>query len=233
MQPNFPQPPLPPGQSNYQVKKSFNKLIIPLFLVFILFIISAGFGYWAYSNMLDYKNNVDKKISVASEQTKQTTISEKDKEFIEKEKNPLKTYKGPETYGGVSVSYPKTWSAYVSELGGGSLPVDGYFHPGFVPSLQSTTAFALRVQISNQPYDSELNQYASKVRIGKLSVSPYRAKKVPGVLGSRVEGEITTGQYDTKILLPLRDKTLEIWTESREFVNDFDNIVMANLTFSP
>jgi len=35
------------------------------------------------------------------------------------------------------------------------------------------------------------------------------------------------------ILLPLRDKTLKISTESQQFVGDFDNIILANLKFVP
>ncbi len=114
-----------------------------------------------------------------------------------------------------------------------SIPVEGYFHPSFVPGVQSGTDFALRVQVTNQPYDQELKQFESKTKSGKVKVSPYKAPKVPNVLGSRVDGEINNGQKDSMVLFPVRDKTLKISTESDQFLSDFNSIILANLTFVP
>jgi hypothetical protein len=53
------------------------------------------------------------------------------------------------------------------------------------------------------------------------------------VVGSRIDGEINLGQKDSMILLPVRDKTIKISTESQEFMGDFNDIVLANLKFVP
>ncbi len=223
MQPNMP---------TLSAHKSRGTLIA-LILVSMLLVGSLVFGFWAYTSRQDYKQNVDQKIADASEIVKQQTSTQKDTEFTKKEKSPVKEYKGPATYGSVVIQYPKTWSAYVSESGTGNTPLDGYFHPNFVPGIQSDTAFALRVTVVNQPYDTVLKQFDGKVKSGKIKVSAYRAPQVKDVLGSTVVGEINTGQKDTMIMLPVRDKTLQISTESEQFVKDLNEIILASLTFSP
>ncbi len=208
-------------------------VIISLVIESIILVGSIAFGSWAYMSRQDYKVNVDKKVADASEIVIQQTSTKKDKEFTEKEKNPFKRYNGPATYASVDIQYPKTWSAYVNEAGSGTTPLDGYFHPNFVPGLQSSTAFALRLEVVSQPYSSIIKQYEGKVKSGKIKVSPYRAPRVKDVLGSVVVGEINLGQKDTMILLPVRDKTLQISTQSEQFLTDFNDIILANLTFSP
>lgn len=227
--PNYPAP-----ISNSQMKKHHAwGLIISLIVSLLLLLGAAGFAIWAYGGREDYKNNADKKINAAVEIAKQQKSDEKDKEFVEKEKNPFKVYKGPSTFASVNVTYPKTWAAFVTETDKSSNPVDGFFHPNFVPGVQSGTAFALRIQVVNQPYNQQLKEYESKTKAGKVRVSPYKAPKVPDVLGTRVEGEINTGQKDFMVLFPVRDKTLKVWTESESFLKDFNEIILPNLTFVP
>jgi hypothetical protein len=54
-------------------------------------------------------------------------------------------------------------------------------------------------------------------------------------VGSRIEGQLDQKSKNkgVMILLPLRDKTIEISTQSQDFVKDLDNIVMAQFTFEP
>lgn len=229
MQPSYPGP-----VSNSDHKKHHSwSLIISLIVSLLLLLGAIGFGVWAYGGREDYKNNVDQKISAAVDVAKQQKSEEKDKEFIEKEKNPYKTYKGPSTFASINITYPKTWAAFVTETDKSSNPVDGYFHPNFVPGVQSGTAFALRIQMVNQPYNQQLKEFESKTKQGKVKVSPYKAPKVPDVLGSRIEGEINTGQKDYMVMFPVRDKTLKVWTESESFLKDLDGIILPNLTFVP
>lgn len=102
-----------------------------------------------------------------------------------------------------------------------------------VPDVKGGAAFALRIQVVNTSYEQEMKTLDSKVKSGKVKVAPYLVPKVPGVSGSRVTGEVNTGQNDTMVVVPLRDKTLKIYTESPEFLKDFDSIIMANMTFVP
>ena|ERR1700741_3543726 len=214
--------------------KGSKSLLIPFVLVIVLFLGALGFGVWAFAGMQDYKSHSDEKVTAAVTVAQQQTSTSKEKEFTEREKSPLKEYKGPAAFGTVTIQYPKTWSAFVTEAkDNGTTPIDGYFHPGFVPGITSGTDFALRVKVVSKQYADELKQFDSKVKSGKVKVSPYVLTKVPGTPGSMVEGEINTGQQDTMVLFQLRDKTIEISTESAQFRSDFDKIILANLTFIP
>lgn len=208
-------------------------LIISLVISVILLLASLGFGAWAFIEREDYKKNSDQKSADAAAVAVQQESSRKDKEFIEREKSPFKTYQGPDTYGSLHIQYPKTWSAYVVESTRSSILVDGYFHPGFVPAISGGTAFALRVQVTNQTYDQEMRLFEGNVKAGKVKVSPYIPKNVPGITGSRVTGEISTGQSGTMVLIPLRDRTIKISANAEQFINDFNNIILEKLKFSP
>jgi hypothetical protein len=222
------------GKSASQQKHKSPKLLIASLIVFVLlFLGTAGFAGVTYSQKEDYKNNVDQKIAVAVEEAEQRVADQKEKDFLEREKNPYREYKGPSAFGSVDILYPKTWSAAVTESNNGAVPVNGYLHPDFVPSTASKTAFALHVEVVEQPYDKVLSSFESKTKQGKVRVSPFAAAKVPGVLGARVDGEIETGLDGSLVVLPLRDKTIKIATESQQFIGDFDDIILPNLVFVP
>lgn len=210
---------------------STGAIVIIIVLVFIL-LGALGFGGWAYMNMQDYKNNVDKKIAAAVIVAQQKTSSAKDNEFSEKEKQPLRTYKGPDTYGGVQIKYPKSWSAYVIQENGDE-PLDAYFHPDVVPGVGSEPSFALRIQVVSSSYSEVLEEYENLLSNGSVKISAYRAPKVKGTLGSRIDGEVATEKRGSMVILPLRDKTLKVWTESTQYVNDLNKNILPNLTFSP
>ncbi|GAC1387142.1 MAG: hypothetical protein NVS1B7_5720 [Candidatus Saccharimonadales bacterium] len=207
---------------------------IVLFVVcFLLLVSTAGFGVWAFLSRQDYKYHTDAKINKAVDIAKIQEDSVQQKIFVEKEKQPFKAYQGPATYGSILIQYPKTWSGFVTETDSTGSPIDGYFHPNIVPGIQSGTAFALRIQVLNQPYNNVMQTFGENSRSGKITIGAYRAPKVPSVLGARVEGEINPGQKDSMVVFPIRDKTLQISTQSFQFINDFNDNILANLTFSP
>ncbi len=230
-QQGYPQMP----QAPVQLPKSKSGLGLILTLVFfiLLFIGAAAFAAYAYTSMLDYKDKSDQKSAKAVAIAIKQEDTKKDNEFTEKEKSPYKTYQGPTSYGSVNITYPKTWSAYIEEKDRDNTPVNGYFHPNFVPATNGGTAFALRIEVTNQAYDQVLKTFDSNVKAGKVTVRPFVAKNVPGVTGARVDGEIEREKKGSMILLPLRDKTIKVYAEAQQFVPDFDNIVLANLKFSP
>lgn len=207
-------------------------LLIPLILAVVFFIGALGFGLWSYNSRQDYKNNTDQKIATAVDVAQKQTATQKDTEFIQREKEPLKEYKGPDAYGSIDLRYPKTWSAYIVE-NGPSLPLDAYWYPNFVPSTQSDTSFALRLQVTNKKFSEELKTYDTSVRTGKVKAQPYKPKNVDGVIGERLDGEVVRGKHGIMILLPLRDKTIKIWTEAQQYQPDFINNVLSNFNFTP
>src|SRR5690606_18670298 len=104
----------------------------------------------------------------------------------------------------------------------------------FVPAVNNPkNIFALRLEVVSTSYPDVLKQFESQIQAGKVKISAYALPKVPNVNGSRVSGEVATGKQGNMVVLPLRDKTLKVWTESPEFSSDFDNNILANLTFVP
>lgn len=197
---------------------------------------TIGVAVWAFSGRQDYKNNSDQKVAAAVAVAKEETVAAEAAKFAEEAKNPYKSHVGPATYGSVTVIYPKTWSGYVSESSEqSSTPVDDYFHPDVVPDIDSNseTSYALRVQIVQQPYDKAVSSQGSAIKNKQLTSQPYALPKVPSVIGTRFEGELTDKKKGILVVLPLRNVTLQIWTEGDQYRADFTNIILANLSFSP
>lgn len=221
------------------MKKNHHGGLIANILLSVLLVGASAFGIWSYMSMQDYKNNSDQKSAQAVEKALADRAVVADAEFAEKEKFPYDTYNGPSSAGSVKLQYPKTWSAQITEgKDGGSKPIVGFFHPGFVPSITSQdTAFALRLEVENTTYAQVLTQFESNIKQGTVSASAITLTSVPGVIGTRLSGVINPAQpksQGTLVLFPIRDKTLRVWTDSNEaFLNDFDTAIIPNLSFIP
>lgn len=215
---------------------STNVLLVPVILLAVLFVGAASFAVWAFGGRQDYKNNSDAKVAAAVEANKQVVQAADAKQYAEAAKNPLKVFNGPDAYGSLKVSYPKTWSAY-ADASNGTTPLNVYFHTDYVPSTQTLgMTFNLRVQIVATSYSSVLSQYTAYIKTGKITAAPYKLPKVQSVNGTMLTGAVlppTTNSTGTMVLLPMRDKTLEIWTEAPAYLADFNTYILPNITFSP
>lgn len=207
-------------------------LLIALVLVSTVLLGAIGFGVWAYMGMQDYKNNTDEKIADAVKAAEEELSIEKDAQFAEEYKNPFMTYVGPSQFGSLTVTYPKTWSNYVDESPSGTSELSGIMHPRYVSADDKDTNYAFRYEVVKRSYESEMKTFDSKVKNGKVKVVPYRLAKVESILGSRLTGSITSSKEGDMIMLPLRDKTVKIWTEGSDFGADFEK-VLETLTFVP
>jgi hypothetical protein len=203
----------------------------------ILFVSSASFGVWAFIQRSDYKNNSDKKAAAAVAAAEDVQKAKLEADFAEREKSPFRDYHGSSTFGSVSFQYPKTWSAYVDQSSSSSQSVDGYFYPLVVPGIQSKSAFSLRIQVVQQQYDQVLQQYQSQITSGKLRAVAFKPPKLAGdatvLPGTKLDGALDSTKQGSMVLMKVRDKTLKIWTESHDFTSDFNNTILATLTFSP
>lgn len=186
--------------------------------------------------MRDYKNNTDKKINQALIAKSGQLQTQAQNAF-----DAVNTYRydGSPTYGSVTFRYPKTWSAYVDTTSS-SEPINGYFNPSVVPSVQSKTAMALRVELLNQDYSQVVSSLSSNITSGLITSKAYvppKLKGVPNVTpGLYLTGHINPQdqtQSGSMVVIKVRDKTLEVYTESADYQSDFDNIVLAGLTFAP
>lgn len=204
-------------------------------IVSVVFLLGAiGFGAWAFTSRQDYKNNSDQKAAKAADERQKATEAADAAKFAEEAKKPLKTYKAPDQFGAIAVAYPKTWSAYVVEGDSSQQPVDDYFHPEAVPDANNNdNTYALRVQVLDRAYDKVVESYASDVTAKRLAASPYTLPKVASVVGTRFDGEVERGKQGSLIVLPIRNMTLKIWTESPSYLADFNNNILPNLSFAP
>lgn len=201
---------------------------------------AGGFGWWAFQQRQDYKNNFNQKLSVEVEKAKAVQKTELDKEFAEREKSPTKTFRGSATYGSITFDYPKTWSGYVDQSNS-STPINGYFFPDIVPSVtqssQNPTAFALRIELIGTDYAQTIKQFDSQITQGKLKAAAYVPPKMEGVAnvqtGTRFDGQLGQNISGSMVVIKVRDKTLKIYTQSQSHLSDFDDVILKSLTFAP
>lgn len=215
-------------------------LVVSDILLIAALIASLLFGWWAFGQRQDYKNNFDKKLSQEVAKAKAEQKTQLEAEFAEREKSPAKTFKGSATYGSITFDYPKTWSGYVDQSNS-STPINGYFFPDVVPAVGSggspPTAFALRVELLNADYAQTLKQFDSQTQQGKLTAAAYVPPKMAGVAnvqtGTRFDGELESNIQGSMVIIKVRDKTLKLYTQSPKYLADFNQIVLKSLTFAP
>lgn len=208
--------------------------LVALIVVSVTLAGALGFGGWAFLSRQDYKNHSDKKAEAAADERQKATEEADAVKYAEAAKSPLTTHKAPDQFGGVTVQYPKTWSGYVVEDGKGGTPVDDFFHPAVVPDVgERDNAFALRVQVEDKSYDAVLKSYEGSISSKKLTAAPYTLPKVPNTIGTRLDGLVEQNKQGSLVILPMRNMTLKVWVESPNFMADFNNIILPNLTFVP
>lgn len=204
-------------------------LLIPLIMAVVMLFASLGFGVWAFAERQDYKDNFDEKTKTAVAVAVEKANSEKDNEFLQREKEPLKSYSGPTQLGSIIMKYPKTWSAYSTEQ---ATSLNIIMQPDMVSSAAGT-ANALRVEVLSTAYNAAVASSDGLVKQGKLTASAYSFPKVPGVVGLKFVGEVSAGKTGAVVFMPLRDKTIKLTVDSNDRVADFNNIILPNFQFTP
>ena len=196
-----------------------------------LIVLSVGlsvFAAWAFMNYNDQKTNVDTKIAAAVATAKKVQADADEVKFIQRDKEPMRQFTGPDDYGRVTFNYPKTWSVYVSKdaLNGGTY--EAYLNPITVPPISSTQQFAIRVLIEEKDYDKVVTGYDSLVKKGDLKSSSVTAD---GTNGARLDGSFNKDIRGSAVIFKIRDKTLTIRTDANTFTADFDALI-ATIKFN-
>lgn len=199
--------------------------IVLAVIVLALGVLSA----WSFMNYMDQKDNTDSKIAVAVADAKKDQAAEDEKQFLEREKQPVRQLVGPEDLGRITLDYPKTWSVYIDK-DGASGEYQAYLQPGAVPALAKKTPYALHVSVVSDKYEETLASFQSLVNKGDLRAVPVTAA---GQSGTRLDGNFSKEVSGAMVLFKLRDKTVKVATESRDTLADFNNIVLPSLKFNP
>lgn len=234
--PGVAQQPLPqPGYGPIQpanvppVKRKRSKLLLIFTIIFaVLAVAGIGVAIWAYMNYMDQKNNVDSKITVAVAEATKTQADKLAIDFANQEKEPNRSFVGPDDYGRLMFMYPKTWSVYVAKdaIRGGDF--EAYLNPGGVPTVNSAQQFALRVTIKDDDYDKIVDSYTSRVKSGELTSSSVTADSQNG---TRLDGSFSDDIKGFAVIFKIRDKTVTIRSDAETFKGDFDAIVKT-ITFN-
>ncbi|MGB3023676.1 MAG: hypothetical protein WBB39_02610 [Candidatus Saccharimonadales bacterium] len=203
-----------------------NPLLLSNIVTAIIAIVLVGITVWAYSNYIDQKDNVNKKISAAVDEARVEQEKKDNARFVEQEKVPTREFVGPDDTGRVSFQYPKTWSVYVAKNING---LEAYLNPSVVPPIIDTQPFAVRVIIVSQAYESVLKSYEALIKKGDLRSAPY---SIRGFSGIRLDGRFTKDREGSAVVFKIRDKTLTMFCDSKKYLTDFDNTVMKTINFN-
>lgn len=207
-------------------KGAISLLVIPVILLTIAVIVLSLIAVMYYNQFVEQRDKNEPIIAAAVEEAETAQKTELEAEFTEREKQPLKSYTSPSEIGGVNLRFSKAWSSYVDIKK--TATMDFYAHPNFVPS--DGVSYALRMSVVRADFASELKKYDAQKKKNELKATSI---SVSGVTGVRLDGFLEKDKEGSMVIFPLRDKTLRVWTESKDFRGDFDNIVLKNLTFVP
>lgn len=212
-----------------------NPLLIATILLAVFLVAAAGAFVWAYSGMVDWQKNGQTKVDSAVADAKEQQQKDDQAKFNEEQKKPNLTYQGPSEMGSVRFDYPKTWSGYTAESSNNDLQV--YFYPSMVPKVNpDVTPYALRVSVTNDTYSDVIKSYESLVENGKATANPtvIGAKEgFAGYSGMRVDGQLSDTINGSVVIFKVRDKTLRMYVDRSDFVNDFNNTILRTLQFQP
>ena len=176
------------------------------------------------------QTNVNQQKNEAAVQAKAEQKKIDQAEFAEESKKPYRTYQAPVVLGAIKVEFPKDWNVYAIEDEGSPKQLDVYMYPGIVRAPQSTNEpYSFRILLQKALYTETLAKYQKDVEKGKLTAKNVT---VSGITGTRLEGEIEKDRTGVLILLPIRDKTLFLWTDSLNYLNDYNGII-ERISVSP
>jgi hypothetical protein len=184
----------------------------------------GSFGIWAFVSYQDAQSNVDSKIDVAVAEGKKEQADEDEAKFSEREKEPNKTFKGPEDYCGLTFNYPKTWSAHVANDVKNGGDFEAYLHPNEVPPISQDQQFALRVLIQQKDYDNVTNQFQGLVTKGDLKQSSTASQ---GNQGVRLDGNFTKNIRGSAVIYKCRAYTITVRSDADTFKSDFEKIIQT------
>jgi hypothetical protein len=188
----------------------------------ILVLGAGSLAIWALLNYSEQKTNVEGKIDLAVAEAKKVQGDADEVKFAEREKEPNRQFVGPDDYGRLTFTYPKTWSVYVARDVAKGGDYEAYLNPVTVPPVSPTQQYSLRVLIEEKDYDQVVKSYENLVKKGDLRSSATSAN---GNNGTRLDGSFTKDIRGSAVIYKIRDKTLTIRTDADTFKPDFENII--------
>lgn len=216
---------------NYSLKSQRGAsvpVVITIVLLSIFAVAFAGLSVWAYMNYVDQRDNVDLKVAAAEAIAEKNLGDKLETDFLNREKEPNRDFTGPSDYGTLSFKYPKTWSVYVANDGSAGDGYEAYLNPATVPPVSEEERFALRVTITDTPYEEVIEEYQAIVEEGGLRTSTAKAN---GENGTRLDGNFTEDIRGSAVIYKIRDKTVTVRSDADTFKADFERLIKT-ITFN-
>lgn len=206
--------------------------ILMVMVVFFTFttLALAGISIYYIRGFQKAKTTVDLQRSEAAEIAKTEQKQADEAAFAESLKEPYRTYTAPAVLGALTVSFPKTWNVYAVENSSSNVQLDLFFNPDIVRADNTYDGtYSLRLTFAETLYTEVTKKLQNDVEKGLLRAQPITVK---GVEGTRYSGQVTKEHTGVMVILPIRDKTLTLWSESTDYAKDFDSII-EKLQVSP
>ena len=203
--------------------------VMVVFLLLATFIL-GGLAIYYIGQFNKAQTTVDQQVAEAVEQAKKEQQALDEADFVQRQKMPYRTYSAPNVLGAISVSFPKNWNLYAEEKQNDQTQLNLFFDPDLVRSAQTYEgAYALRVTLEQTLYTKIIDGFKKQIEDGELRAQPI---KISNINGTRYSGLVGDGKQGLMIVLPVRDKTLTMWTESGNYASDFNKII-SQLKVSP
>ncbi len=197
--------------------------LIAIILLGLGMALLAGLSVYLYLQYTEQKTNVDGKVDVAVAEARRDQAEIEEKKFLEEEKEPNRTFVGPDDYGRVSFEYPKTWSVYIANDASNGGDFEAYLNPVSVPQVGGNEQrYALRVLVEDQSYSDTISEYEGQVSDGELKNTTFTAN---GQSGTRFDGLFSNDIRGSAVIFKVRDKTLSIFTDANTFKPDFNKLI--------
>ncbi len=207
-----------------------NSLTIPLIGIGVLAFGLLASTIYLFTELDGAKNKRDEFATAQVEKASDSFEKDIEAKYFQKEKEPFLDFDGPDLLGGITFKYPKTWSVMVNQEVSSNQQIDAYLHPGMIRfDEESSRSYALRLQLLTQTYSEVLGSYISLVQEGKLK---SKAVVFNGTEGVRLDGQLSAEDRGSMVVLPIRDKTMLFWTESPDFIDDY-NTMLETFLFNP
>lgn len=206
-------------------KKAEGSKTIIIFVLAILVAIFAGLFVWKFLDWSNVNSTIDYKVEQrVADQERQ--IGDRLEAAYEAERNSdTTTFLGPNVYGSLTFSYPKTWSAYIEKdesLNNGIY--SAYLNPSSVGPITADSVFALRIRIENTDIKQAVASYDKEVMDGTMTSSAVSLNN--SSLSATVYTKNDNSSKIAVFKIPNRNQVVILSTDSaKNFGKDFQNIL--------
>lgn len=202
-----------------------NLLLISTLLLGLSTVIFGILAIVSFANNQQAQNTVNQAKSQSYKLGQEAQKKTDNKEFALANQLPYREYKAPDLYGNFVIKFPKNWNAYVVEDQSSDTQVNLLLHPAAVKLDKSlkVNSYAFRALLINRP-QAEIyqSQFQTAVKSGKLA---QKSTTVSNIGATWIDGKFDGQHNGIIVLVPVRDKTLELITDSHEYISEFTQIL--------